>query len=104
LSGGGKDKITVFNSTPCHEDAWGDGGMAARILNFGNSYMWNGNVHASAVLPTGKKPRYPLDRKLGATRLPYRLFGEERIVSPVSLDVPACIPDTISTELILFNA
>jgi len=32
----GKGKVvSVLNCVPCHEDVWGSGGMAPRILNLG---------------------------------------------------------------------
>jgi hypothetical protein len=52
------------------------------------------------LYPRGKSPRYPLDRKLGRTKILYRLFVEERINLPVNLGVLTRTFGTISTELI----
>ena len=41
------------------------GGMAPRILNHDIGWRW------------GKRPRYPLNRRLGASRSQSRRFGEE---------------------------
>jgi len=41
LSGEGRGKVVpVFNEAPRHEDVWGSGGIAPRILKHGTRWRW----------------------------------------------------------------
>jgi hypothetical protein len=43
--------VSVLNKTPRHEDVWGNGVTAPRILNFGT--RWSGQFYDPAALPPG---------------------------------------------------
>jgi hypothetical protein len=48
----------------------------------------NGQLHAPAVLPRAKGPRYPLDRRLGGPQSRSGLFGEVKILDPTGTRTP----------------
>jgi hypothetical protein len=47
-----------------------------------------GQLHATAALPPGKSPRYPLDRKLGGPQNRSGRRGEEKILEPTGTQNP----------------
>jgi len=51
--------VPVLSQAPCHEDLWGNGGIAPCILNFGTRKRW---VVSSTSRPLCSQ--YPLDGRL----------------------------------------
>jgi hypothetical protein len=47
----------------------------------------SGQLHATAALPPGKDPRYPLDRRLGGPQSRSGRFGAEKILDPTGTRV-----------------
>jgi hypothetical protein len=47
----------------------------------------SGQIHAPAILPPGKEPLYPLDRRLGGPQSQSGRFGEEKIIDPTGTSV-----------------
>jgi hypothetical protein len=45
----------------------------------------SGQLHGPAVLPSGKSPRYPLDRRLGGPQSQSRRGGDGKVSLPLSL-------------------
>jgi hypothetical protein len=53
----------------------------------------NGKLHASAALPRGKSPKYPLDRRLGGTQSRSGRCGvEKKSLSPAGKQTSAVLP------------
>jgi hypothetical protein len=65
-----KEKLSLCltNSALRHEDVWRSGYINSCILDLGISLEVSNQLHASAVFSRGKRPRYPLERRLGGPR------------------------------------
>jgi hypothetical protein len=61
---------------------WGSGNIAPRILDLGTRWEVSGQIHAPAALPSGKEPRFPLDRRLGGPQSRSGRGGEEKNSQP----------------------
>lgn len=66
-------KVKV-NQTPPHEDVWGGGGIALRILNLDTRWRWMVNFASRPFYTSGKSWWFPLDERPGQTlvRKPWR--------------------------------
>jgi hypothetical protein len=68
----------------------------------------SGQLHASAALPPGKDPRYPLDRRLGGPQNRSERGGEEKNsqpparIEPDNPDLPIRIPVLYRLILTIF--
>jgi hypothetical protein len=84
----------VLNQAPRHEEIWGSGGIAPRILNLGTIWRWVVSFTPRLLYPRGKRPQYPLDRRLGGTQSPAGRDGEDK----KSLHIAGIEPRTSSTD------
>jgi hypothetical protein len=81
---------------------WGSGGIAPRILDLGTNWRCGGPFHAPAALPRGKRPLYPLDRRLSGPRNLSGRGGEKKNSQPLpGLEPPIIQPisQRYTTEL-----
>jgi hypothetical protein len=72
---------------------WGSGGIAPRILNLGTRWRWVVSFTPKPLYPQGKRPCYPLDRRLGVPV--WARWWREKFLSssgPRIPDHPACSP------------
>jgi hypothetical protein len=85
-----------------HDDILGSGGIAPRILDFGNRWRWVVSFTPWPLYPQGKSPWYPLDRRLGGTQSRSGRGGEEKNSQPLpGLEPPIIQPvaQRCTTEL-----
>jgi hypothetical protein len=61
-----------------HEEEWGSGGIAPRILNFCTRWRWVVSFTPWSLFLPGKSPRYPVDRMLVAPQIRSGRGGEEK--------------------------
>jgi hypothetical protein len=82
------DKVKVKLSlrlTKHHEmKMYWSGGIAPRILDLGTRWRWVVSFTTQPLCPQGKRPWYPLDRRLGGPQSRSGRGGEEKI--------PQCLP------------
>jgi hypothetical protein len=81
---------------------WGCRGVAPCILNLCTKWSWMVSFTPMLVYPQGKRPCYPLDRRLGGPQSQPRCSGEEKKSHPMpGLEPPIIQPVTqcYSTEL-----
>jgi hypothetical protein len=48
----------------------------------------SGQLHAPAALPLGKEPRYPMDRRLGGTKLINKQEAKHILLLVRKMDIP----------------
>jgi hypothetical protein len=58
--------------------AYGSGCTDPRFLDLGTSWRWVVNFTPRPLYPRGKRPGYPLDRRLGGPQSRSGRFGEEK--------------------------
>jgi hypothetical protein len=83
---------------------WRSGGIAPRIIDLGTRCEVSGQLHDPVVLPPGKCPCYPLDRRLGGPcidRLEYDCLerGEHMRVYPEVSELAAWSENANGTAL-----
>jgi hypothetical protein len=59
----------------------------------------SGQLHTPTALARGKKPRYPLDRRLGGLQIRSERGGEEKISCPYREPIPVHPPRSLVTTL-----
>jgi hypothetical protein len=60
----------------------GSGCIDPRFLDLGTSWRWVVSFTRWPLLPLGKEPQYPLDRRLGGPQSQSGRCGEEKILDP----------------------
>jgi hypothetical protein len=61
-------KSRFFNWAPRQEGVVGEWRLAPRILDLGTRWRWVVSFMPWPLYPQGKRPRYPLDGRLGPSR------------------------------------
>jgi hypothetical protein len=86
--------VPVLNEAPRHEYIhclikhhamkayWGSGGIAPHILDLGTRWRWVVSFTLRPLYPQGKRPSYPLDRRLGGPQSRSGRGGEEKNSQP----------------------
>jgi len=59
------------------ETYWGNGGIASRVLDLGTRWRWVVSLTPRSLYPQGKRPRYPLDTRVGGPQRRSWRGGEE---------------------------
>jgi hypothetical protein len=75
------------------EAYWGSGGIAPCILDLGSRWRWVVSFTPRPLYPQGKRPWYPLDRRMGGPQNWSGRGGEEKNSSPLpGLEPPIIQP------------
>jgi hypothetical protein len=84
---------------------WGSGSMAPFILSLRHCMEVSGQLHASAALPQGKSPWYPLNRRVGGPQSRSGRGVEERKTSHKTVIMKvsdfSCVSDRYSGMYLL---
>jgi hypothetical protein len=67
----------VLKQAPRQEEVW-SGGMVPHILNLDTKWSWVVSSTPLPLYPRGKRPRFPLDRRLGGPQCRSGSGGEEK--------------------------
>jgi hypothetical protein len=82
-----KDTV-VGGSVPPHEDVWGNGIVALRILNLGTKWRWVISFTPRPLYPRGTIHRYPLHRRLNVPQCRLDEVAKRKIPVPVGIRTP----------------
>jgi hypothetical protein len=85
----------ITNSALRHEDIWGSGCIDPHFLDLGTSWRWVVSFTPWPLYPQGKRPRYPLDRRLGEPQNSLEDVEKWKLLPPPGLELellgcPAC--------------
>jgi hypothetical protein len=69
---------TLLNQALHHEDVWGSGGLAPRILNVGSRWRCVVSLTLQRLYPQQNSPRYALNRKLDGPQIRIGRDGKEK--------------------------
>jgi hypothetical protein len=73
-----KLSLCFFNWAPRHEGVFRSGVIAPLILDLGSRWRWVVSFTTWPLYPQGKRPWYPLDRRLGGPQSRSGRSGEEK--------------------------
>jgi hypothetical protein len=74
--------LCSLNWAPRHEGVLGSGGIAPRIIDLGTRLRWVLSFTPRSFYPQGRRPWYPLDRRLGGPQSRSGRGGKEENSQP----------------------
>jgi hypothetical protein len=83
-----KFSLCLTNQALLHEGVWGSGCIDPYFLDLGTSWRWVVSFAPWPLYPRGKRPRYPLERRLGGPQSRFERRGEEKNLHPTRTRTP----------------